>query len=112
MTSVPQLPQPATFTQMRGEKNVFVTRATVQIPQPGLLIWNERFSPDLKATLNGKEVPLHQANGQWCAIQLPAGKHTLTCQIRVKGFFNLLSMAASILVVFVSIIAAIGLMKP
>jgi hypothetical protein len=107
-----QPPQPVTFSQMRGEKNVFVTRATVQMSQPGLLVWNERYSADLKATLDNKEVPLYQANGQWCAIQVPAGKHTLTCQIRVKGFFNLLSMAASILVVFVSIIAAIGVMKP
>jgi uncharacterized membrane protein YfhO len=92
---------------MRGEKNVFVTRATVQLPQPGLLVWNERFSPDLKVALDGKEVPLYQANGQWCAIQIPAGKHTLACQARVKSYFSLLSMAASVFVLLIFGIAVL-----
>jgi hypothetical protein len=99
--------QSVTFTQMRGEKNVFVTRATVQLPQPGLLVWNERFSPDLKVALDGKEVPLYQANGQWCAIQIPAGKHTLACQARVKSYFSLLSMAASVFVLLIFGIAVL-----
>jgi uncharacterized membrane protein YfhO len=98
-------PQGVTFTQMRGERNVFVSRATVQLPQPGLLVWNERFSPDLKATLDNKEVPLYQANGQWCAIQVPAGQHTLTCQARVKSYFNLLSLVTSIMVLILVSIA-------
>jgi hypothetical protein len=99
--TVMQPPQGVTFTQMRGEENVFITRATVQLSQPGLLVWNERYSADLKATLDNKEVPLYQANGQWCAIQVPAGKHTLTCQARIKGCFNLISMATSLFVLVV-----------
>jgi hypothetical protein len=99
--TVMQPPQGVTFSQMRGEKNVFVTRATVQLSQPGLLVWNERYSPDLKATLDNKEVPLYQANGQWCAIQVPTGKHTLTCQARVKSYFNLISMVTSLLVLVI-----------
>jgi hypothetical protein len=99
--SAPRPIQSVSMTQMRGEKNVFVTRATVQLSHPGLLVWNERFSPDLKATIDGKEAPLYQANGQWCALQLPAGQHTLTCQARLKSYFNLLSLATSFLVLVI-----------
>ena len=91
--------QSASFSQMRGEKNVFVSRATVQLPQAGLLVWNERYSADLVAAIDGQEVPLYQANGQWCAIQVPAGQHTITCQVHVKSFFNLISIVTSLLVV-------------
>lgn len=91
--------QSVSFSQMRGEKYVFVSRATVQLPQAGLLVWNERYSTDLVAAIDNNEVPLYQANGQWCAVQVPAGKHTVTCKIRVKGYLNLLSLATSLLVV-------------
>ena len=91
--------QGVSFSQMRGEKNVFVSRATVQLPQAGLLVWNERYSADLVATIDNTKVPLYQANGQWCAVQVPAGKHTVTCKIRIKGYMNFLSMATSLLVV-------------
>jgi hypothetical protein len=97
--------QGVAFSQMRGEKNVFVSRATIQLPQAGLLVWNERYSADLVAAVDGKEVPLYQANGQWCAVQLPAGRHTLACKVRVKGYLNLLSMATSLLVVLLSGVA-------
>jgi hypothetical protein len=107
LVSSTQPVQGVTFTQMRGEKSVFISRATVQLPQPGLLVWNERFSSDLKATLDNKEVPLYQANGQWCAIQVPAGKHTLTCQMRGKGVFSLLSMITSLLVLMGSGVATV-----
>jgi hypothetical protein len=99
--------QGVSFSQMRGERNVFVSRATVQLPQSGLLVWNELFSPDLKATVDGKEVTLYQANGQWCALQLPAGQHTITCQTRVKSYFSLLSMATSLLVLVICGVAAV-----
>lgn len=97
--------QGVAFSQMRGERNVFVSRATIQLPQPGLLVWNERYSADLVAAVDGKEVPLYQANGQWCAVQLPAGSHRVTCKVRVKNYLNLLSMATSLLVVLVSGVA-------
>jgi hypothetical protein len=83
---------------MRGEKNVWVSRATIQLPQAGLLVWNERYSADLVAAVDGQEVPLYQANGQWCAVQLPAGKHTVTSSVRIKKGLGLLSMLTSLLV--------------
>jgi hypothetical protein len=97
--------QGISFSQMRGEKNVFVSRATVQLPQDGLLVWNERYSPDLVATVDGQEVPLYQANGQWCAVQLPAGKHTVNCKIRFQGTMGLLSLLTSLMVIAVCVIA-------
>jgi hypothetical protein len=107
--SVPsELPaQGVSFSQMRGESNVFVSRATVQLPQAGLLVWNERYSADLVALVDNNEVPLYQANGQWCAVQVPAGKHIVTCKIRVKGYMNFLSMATSLLVILTCVIAAL-----
>lgn len=100
--------QGVSFSQMRGEKNVFVSRATVQLPQAGLLVWNERYSSDLMATIDNNDVPLYQANGQWCAVQVPAGKHTVTCKIRIKGYMNFLSMATSLLVIFACVLAAVA----
>lgn len=99
--------QGVTFSQMRGERNVLISRVTLQLPQAGLLVWNERYSPDLVATVDGREVPLYQANGQWCALQVPAGQHTVTCKIRVKSYLNLLSVAASLLVLLTCTVAAI-----
>ncbi|MEI7948385.1 MAG: hypothetical protein WCJ02_16910, partial [bacterium] len=49
--------QNVSFSQMRGEKNVFVSRATVQLPQAGLLVWNEQYSSDLVAFVDNNEVP-------------------------------------------------------
>ena len=99
--------QGVSFSQMRGERNVFVSRATVQLPQAGLIVWNERYSSDLMVTVDNIEVPLYQANGQWCAVQVPAGKHTVTCKIRIKGYMNFLSMATSLLVILACVIAAV-----
>ena len=91
--------QSVSFSQMRGEKNVFVSRATVQLPQAGLLVWNERYSSDLVAFVDKNEVPLYQANGQWCAVQVQAGTHTVTCKTRVKGYMSFLSIATSLMVI-------------
>jgi len=90
--------QPVAFTRMRGMRNVFTSRAEVEVARQGLLVWNERYSPDLVATLNGKPVPLYQANGVWCAVQVPAGKHTVTCRVRMGGWLNLLAVVASLFV--------------
>lgn len=99
--------QSVSFSQMRGEKNVFVSRATIQLQQAGLLVWNERYSTDLVVAVDSSEVPLYQANGQWCAVQVPAGKHTVTCKTRVKNYLNLLSMATSLLVVLACVIVPV-----
>jgi hypothetical protein len=91
--------QPAVFSQMRGMRNVFTSRAEIDVPTSGLLVWNERYSENLVAAIDGKPVPLHQANGVWCAVQVPAGKSTVTCRTRTQtgGWLNLLAAAASLL---------------
>jgi hypothetical protein len=90
-----------TFSRMRGARGVFASRAEVHISKPGLLVWNERYSPDLVIAIDGAPVPLHQANGVWCAVQIPPGKHTITCRVQVTGggWLNLLALAASVAVV-------------
>lgn len=91
-------PRPVTFQQMRGQRNVFVSRATLDIPQPALLIWNERYAENLRVCVDGAPVPLYQANGLWCAVSVPAGSHTLTCRTAAKGYLNLLSASVSLAV--------------
>lgn len=67
-------PMPIQLTAMRRQKGVFVTRGKIEnVGCPSLLIFNELYEPSMVATVNGKEVPVGQANGQWAAIELPAG---------------------------------------
>ena len=89
--------QTVSFSKMRGMRNVFTSRADVNVPKPGLLVWNERYSPNLVVAIDGKQVPLHQANGIWCAVQVPAGKHTVTCRVQI-GWLNMLASIVSLLV--------------
>ena len=88
--------QSVAFSKMRGERNVFTSRADVDVPRSGLLVWSERHTPDLAAAIDGNPVPLYQANGVWCAVQVPPGKHTVTCRVRPSGWLNLLSVAAGL----------------
>ena len=90
--------QAVVFSKMRGMRNVFTSHAEMALAKPGLLVWNEHYSPDLTAAIDGKPVPLYQANGVWCAVQVPAGKHTLTCRIRADGWMNLIAAVTSLLV--------------
>jgi len=98
----PAAPAPApaqavAFAQMRGMRNVFTSRAELDLPQPGLLVWNEPYAPGLVAAIDGRQVPLHQANGVWCAVRVPAGRHTVTCRIRAGGGrLNLVAATASL----------------
>ncbi|MCL1920261.1 MAG: hypothetical protein FWG50_04155 [Kiritimatiellaeota bacterium] len=98
VAAAPIPPKPVAFTQMRGMRNVFTSRAEIDVPQAGLLVWNEHYSPDLAVAIDGKPAPLHQANGIWCAVHIPPGKHTVTCRVRPDGWMNLLSAVTSLLV--------------
>jgi hypothetical protein len=99
-----RLPQPVAFTQVRGERNVFVTKAVWEAPEAGLLVWNERYSPNLAAWIDGKIAPLHQVDGRWCAVAVPAGRHVLTCRMRYQPLWNAISAGVSLAV----ILAVIG----
>jgi len=71
-------PVPVALSAMRRQKGIYVTRGTIdKVAKPSLLVFNEPYLPNLTATVNGKEVPVGQANGQWAAIVVPAGASTI-----------------------------------
>jgi hypothetical protein len=99
-------PQPMAFMQTRGERGVFVTKGETDAPEPGLLVWNERYSPDLVARIDGNVVPVHQADGLWCAIPVPSGRHQITVRMRYQPLWNLIAAGTSLLVVLASLAGA------
>jgi len=91
-------PQAVAFTQMRGERGVWVTRAECEAPEPGLLVWNERYMPDMVAWVNGRPVPVRQADGLWCAVEVPAGRHRVSCRPAYRPLWNGVAAGVTLLV--------------
>ena len=105
-------PRPIQLTAMRRQKGVFVTRGQLEnVDRPSLLVFNEAYQPSLVATVNGKEVPVGQANGQWVAIEIPTGASTFTLQqpwrLPLVGLSVLTSIA-----MLLWIFATLGIKKP
>ncbi len=91
--------QPATvlFDSMLRQKGVFKTRGRIEGGvQPSLLVFNEPYQDNFVATVNGKEVSVGQANGQWAAIQVPAGVSYVTLSHRSRIPLVLMSTATSL----------------
>jgi hypothetical protein len=99
-------PQPMAFMQTRGERGVFVTKGETDAPEPGLLVWNERYSPALVARIDGNVVPVHQADGLWCAIPVPSGRHQITIRMRYQPLWNLIAAGTNLLVVLAGLAGA------
>jgi hypothetical protein len=91
-------PQPVAFTQVRGERGVWVTRVECEAPEPGLLVWNERYTPDLVAWIDGRGVPVRQADGLWCAVEVPAGRHQVSCRVAYRPLWNGVAAGVTLLV--------------
>ncbi|HET9251283.1 MAG TPA: YfhO family protein [Candidatus Eisenbacteria bacterium] len=49
----------------------------VRATAPGLLLAVEQWDPDWRATVNGKEAPIHRVNFFMRAVALPAGEHVV-----------------------------------
>ncbi len=98
LTPSVRLPQAVAFTQVRGERGVWVTRAECEAPEPGLLVWNERYTPDMVAWVNGRAVPVHQADGLWCAVEVPAGRHQVSCRVAYRPIWNGVAAGVTLLV--------------
>ncbi|MEI8173430.1 MAG: hypothetical protein WCH07_08110 [Deltaproteobacteria bacterium] len=85
------------FDAMRRQRGVFVTRGRIEsVQRPSLLVFNEQYQDKLVATVNGKEVPVGQVNGQWAAIELPAGTSEITLKLRWKLPFVLVSFLTTV----------------
>jgi len=92
------LPTKVVFESMFRQKGVFETRGRVEVSGQALLVFSEPYSDRLVATINGKEVPVGQANGQWAAIQVPAGSSSVSLSLRYRLPMVLTSVGASLCV--------------
>ena len=72
----------AQVTQLRGYDFHLTTALAVDTPQAGLLVSDELYADDLVACLDRRETPVHCANALWAAVEVPAGKHTVTIRRR------------------------------
>jgi len=92
------LPTKVVFDSMLRQKGVFKTRGRIEVAGQALLVFSEPYSDRLKATINGKEVPVGQANGHWAAIQVPSGSSYVTLFPRSNLYIVLTSVATSLCV--------------
>jgi hypothetical protein len=97
-TPAQSLPAKVVFESMLRQKGVFETRGRVEVAGQALLVFSEPYSDRLVATINGKEVPVGQANGQWAAIQVPEGTSYVTLSLRSRVPMVLTSVATSLCV--------------
>jgi hypothetical protein len=75
----------------------------------GLAVFSEIYYPDWKATVDGNEVNVLQADYILRALPIPAGKHTIEFRFEPKAYFvgNKITTASSWIVVLV-LLGAIG----
>lgn len=81
----------------RGKNLSLHTSGTVEhrANAPAQLILPTPWDARLKAQVDGRPVPLQQANEQWCAITVPPGTHTFSLARRRAPWSNLLSLIAT-----------------
>ncbi len=58
----------------------------VQMETPGLLVLTDRWTPDWKAYLDGKETPVLQTNHLLRGVEVPAGDHTVVFRYEPWSF--------------------------
>ncbi len=75
---VPAVVHRASFNQIR---------ATLDAPNEGIVLINELFYKDWRATLNGKPIPLFRANFMLMGVRVPKGQHTLQLAYHPRSFF-------------------------
>jgi hypothetical protein len=92
-------PQEITFERYRGQRHVLSTVGEVTLQAEGLLVFSERYSPDLEVLVDGKAVPVYQADGLWCATIVPQGRHQIECRMKRDGFWNVVALGTSLMVV-------------
>lgn len=69
----------------RGQTGVRTTRGTVNNTgnSDRLLVFGDRYSSELAATVDGKPTPVYLANNLWAAITVPPGKHQIALAPRI-----------------------------
>ena len=59
----------------RGSNFCFDTTVETDAAKNGLLLVDERYTPDLSARVDGQAIAVYRANALWCAVPVPAGHH-------------------------------------
>lgn len=66
--------------------NSQLIEVTTELPSPAFLLIADRYDPDWKAEVNGKEIPIERANFIQRAIPLPAGKSMVKIKYSPRVF--------------------------
>jgi hypothetical protein len=83
---------------MRKMPYALATRARVDAKGNSLLIFNEPFSGDLEAFVDGKLTRVYQVNGMWAALHVPQGQHQVVLRLKRAWGLNALSLMTSLAV--------------
>jgi hypothetical protein len=78
----------------------------VKADKPSIMVFSEIYYPDWKAEIDGKEVPILQANHSFRAIELPAGNHNVIMKYSTNRFtygaiISLSSILLAIVLLFI-----------
>jgi len=78
----------------------------VKAVKPSIMVFSEIYYPDWKAEIDGKEVPILQANHSFRAIELPAGNHNVIMKYSTNRFtygavISLSSILLAIVLLFI-----------
>ena len=74
----------AEVVRRSGAGFCLTTVVDVDAPQAGLLVSDEPYLDDLAATVDGRPATVHCANVLWAAVEVPAGRHTVSLRRRVQ----------------------------
>jgi|LakMenEpi03Aug12_release.lakeMendotaPanAssembly.Ray.scaffolds.fasta_scaffold37571_3 hypothetical protein len=89
-------PQNVPCEAMRKMPYALSTQARVDAKGSSLLIFNEPFSVDLEAFVDGTPTPVSQANGLWAALPVPQGQHQVVLRLKRVWGLNALSLMTSL----------------
>ncbi len=86
------------FDEMRKMPFALSTHGRLTAEHPGLLIFNEPFSPELEAYVDDIPARVYLANDLWAAVQMPQGAHQIVLRQKRAWKLNAISLLTSLLV--------------
>jgi hypothetical protein len=90
-------PRAVEFRQMRRMPGAFSTSGRIEnVKTPSVLVFNEIYQKDYEAFVDGKQIPVGQANGLWAAIEIPAGSCEVVLRIKRNWTLNAISVTATL----------------
>ncbi|MFB3896688.1 MAG: YfhO family protein [bacterium] len=103
MENSPANTQAEVLIQQEALHRIIIDTYTINT---GFLFLSKYYYPGWRADIDGKEIPIYQANYLFSAIALPVGKHTVTFTFRPISFYLGLTIT---LITFLILIAYLGI---